>query len=328
VNADSAADELGTLDLLTSLVDKSLIVASLSSPEPRFLLLESSLHYARERLGSREDSSAIARRHAEYYLMKAERAAEARDDLEIPQWLPPLAADLDNFRAVLTSAINHPDYNARLAARLICALNTVSSWFGLHTDGVRWAETVLTSGSEDLGLDLEADLRCALARFYLTTGPLTAALASAEHTTSLYSELGDRRNVAWTRLTYGTAAHWLGQHDDASLAYERALETGRELNDCRLIARLLWRQGQLATDLETRAALLTEAGSIFKRLGDEPGWLLVLDALAEVAFLRGDVAKALVCAHGVLAQGNSSTIRRVRRRFGPTLQVTALSWAG
>ncbi len=47
VFADEGRDEIETLDLLSALVDKSLVVASFDAQEPRYSLLESSREYAR-----------------------------------------------------------------------------------------------------------------------------------------------------------------------------------------------------------------------------------------------------------------------------------------
>jgi hypothetical protein len=66
-------DEIEVLNLLSSLVDKSLAIADLDGYEGRYLLLESARVYAREKLDVRGERTAVARRHALAHLHVAER---------------------------------------------------------------------------------------------------------------------------------------------------------------------------------------------------------------------------------------------------------------
>ena len=63
--ADEELESWDVLDLLTSLVDKSLVVAELQGTSPRYRLLESTREYAREKLEEGVQYQLIARRHAE-----------------------------------------------------------------------------------------------------------------------------------------------------------------------------------------------------------------------------------------------------------------------
>jgi hypothetical protein len=56
VYADAAVDDLGVLELLSSLFDKSLVVADFEGREPRYSLLESFRQYGREKLATRGEN--------------------------------------------------------------------------------------------------------------------------------------------------------------------------------------------------------------------------------------------------------------------------------
>ena len=60
-------------DLLSSLVDKSLLVLDLEESEPRYRLLESFGQYAREKLEMRGEEDVVAHRHAVAYLALAQQ---------------------------------------------------------------------------------------------------------------------------------------------------------------------------------------------------------------------------------------------------------------
>lgn len=89
------------LDLLTSLVNRSLVVAPEHGPQPRYRLLESVSDYGRERLREAGEFDAVRARHAAFYRSLAERAdAELRGPDQLA-WLHRLDTDTANLRAAL-----------------------------------------------------------------------------------------------------------------------------------------------------------------------------------------------------------------------------------
>ncbi len=76
VCASAGTEEPSILELLESLVDKSLVVADLDGREPRYRILESSRQYAREKLAARGEHAAVAHRHAAAYLGLASGSSE------------------------------------------------------------------------------------------------------------------------------------------------------------------------------------------------------------------------------------------------------------
>jgi predicted ATPase/transcriptional regulator with XRE-family HTH domain len=74
------------LDLLASLVDKSLLVVDLDGEEPRYALPESSRDYAREKLLTRGVWNVVAHRHALAYVELAEQLEEASYTAPVAAW--------------------------------------------------------------------------------------------------------------------------------------------------------------------------------------------------------------------------------------------------
>src|SRR5262249_57767978 len=62
------------LDLLTSLVDKSLVLYEEGEVEARYRLLETVRHYAGERLRENGQADEVRRRHRDHFLALAEAA--------------------------------------------------------------------------------------------------------------------------------------------------------------------------------------------------------------------------------------------------------------
>jgi predicted ATPase/DNA-binding winged helix-turn-helix (wHTH) protein len=104
--AMDGADTGDAMDRLADLVAKSLVVADVSGPKPRFRLLDTTRAYALERLGSNGERERIARRHGEYYLTRLKRAEAEAPARPPSEWLVDYAIEIDNLRAALDWAFS------------------------------------------------------------------------------------------------------------------------------------------------------------------------------------------------------------------------------
>ena len=105
---DAARTRNTAIDRLADLVAKSLVVVDTGGIQPRFRLLDTTRAYAIEKLDPSDERTAVARRHAEYYLTlfkRAEAEARARPAAE---WLADYAGEIDNLRAALDWAFSRP----------------------------------------------------------------------------------------------------------------------------------------------------------------------------------------------------------------------------
>lgn len=122
VCADDEIPAANVLDLIASLVSKSLLMAEVGDGEPRYRMLELFRQYAREMLKVRGEESLITRRHALTYLASAEQYGQARDE---PRSTTPLGNsrdEIDNWRSVVQWALNERAdvvLGQRLVAELI-----------------------------------------------------------------------------------------------------------------------------------------------------------------------------------------------------------------
>jgi len=129
--------DLDVLDLLTHLVDKSLVIMDGS----RYHMLETTRQYAREKLLDSEEGKALRDQHFAYFLVLAEEGdKEMRGPNQI-EWLHRLNAMRDNFRAALEWVIE----TQQTKAALQMARKLDWSWFvrGEHNEGRHWLGRVL-----------------------------------------------------------------------------------------------------------------------------------------------------------------------------------------
>jgi predicted ATPase len=85
-----AEDDLNVLDLLTRLVDRSLVVIADEPDGPRYRLLESVAAYGLQRLHGAGELGLLRLRHRRYYIDLAERAAPQLRGHDQRHWLRPV----------------------------------------------------------------------------------------------------------------------------------------------------------------------------------------------------------------------------------------------
>jgi predicted ATPase/class 3 adenylate cyclase len=124
-------DRYAVLDLLTGLVDQSLVTTAEYDAEVRYGLLETVRQYAVARLAEAGEADAAGERHLGYYVGLAERADPAvlragRDDPVLRR----LATELPNLRAALERAAAIDPDAALKRFDLLLALGDAQWWAG------------------------------------------------------------------------------------------------------------------------------------------------------------------------------------------------------
>jgi predicted ATPase/DNA-binding SARP family transcriptional activator len=157
-----AGDHAAALDLVDSLVSKSLVVAEPSMAGTRYRMLETIREYAAEQLAESGEADRARRRHAAVFL----DLAEQERDLAI------LAAEHDNFGAALEWSLACED---ETAPRLAAALGSFWLSRGFYHEGHSWLERALAAVASDGGQ--RADLLRLLGWVAYVAGDLERASA-------------------------------------------------------------------------------------------------------------------------------------------------------
>ena len=136
-------DELGRdlLDVLSALVEHSLVRQSEVDGEPRFRMLVTIRDYALERLAEGDERDLIRTRHSRAYLGLAEQARPHVQGTDQKRWLDLLELEHDNLRAGLWWSIESG--RAEDACRFVFALWRFWQVRGHLVEGARWCERVL-----------------------------------------------------------------------------------------------------------------------------------------------------------------------------------------
>ena len=268
-------DPYDILDLLTQLVNKSLIIPDADTDaQARYRLLETIRQYARERLMEAGGGEGIRHQHLTYYVEFAERAEpELRGPNQI-EWLDRLEQEVDNIRAALEWTL---ETNAELGLRLVSAL----LWFwhirSGKSEGIEWLERALAAEAQERAGGPLSTLRAiirgkalnAAGTLMVMHGNAERACELSEESLKLHEELGAAGRPG--------AAHALWNEDRQGAAHA------------------LWNLAQGASyheDLERSWELTERSMALYREAGDKFGVAQCLDHLGSYALIKGDYSRA------------------------------------
>jgi predicted ATPase/class 3 adenylate cyclase len=295
-NPKSEIQHEEVLELLTQLVDKSLVVYE-EQTGLRYRLLETVRQYARDRLLDANEADAVRDQHLSFFLGLAEAAAGPLDKGP-GAWagaLEPIILEYENLCAALEWCESN-EANTVSGLRLATAL--VGFW---------WGRGYLSVGQGHLTalLSRPGGAGCTIARARAVEGAsklaylrseLDIARSLGEESLALWQELGDARGIIRSLRALGHVA--LSQRDPvrARAMYEESLARSQELGDEYYLALSFDSLGSVVAvegDPAAASSLHEEALSLYRRLNHWGGVAWTLCNLGRVAALLGDHTRAV-----------------------------------
>ncbi|MGI8551126.1 MAG: ATP-binding protein [Dehalococcoidia bacterium] len=282
-----------TLDVLASLVDKSLVLQrEQDDGDSRFRLLETIREFSLEQLAANGEAEPARWQHATYYLALAEAAGPKLGSAEQGIWLRRLEQEHDNLRA----AFNELQAQGPLeeVARLALALSRFWEVRGHWSEGRRRLELLL-SNDHRRATALRARLLRAAAILAREQTDNPAADRYAEESLTIERRHGDPRGVAASLLALGIGARNQGDPSRAQTLFEEGLTLAQELGDSDLTVRSLHYLGSMATgrrDFTGAARLLGESLATARQVGDQGQIAASLQLLGLLAMNRGQTVDA------------------------------------
>lgn len=241
------------LDLLTLLIDKSLLRSDESSDGMRYRMLETLRDYARERLIERGEMTATAVRHCEFYLDVAKAANHALHGAEQATWTERLQTELDNLRAAIVLTLEG-GADPILSVKFECALMNFWILRGYLSEGRRYVQ-----GSLALPAVQSLDIAHAHALYVGAAlancqGDYASARRMLEACLALRRRLGNPGELAATLSTLAHVRLHEGDAEGARADEEEALTIFRDIGNRLGEACTLLNVAQRSLDLEDYAA--------------------------------------------------------------------------
>jgi predicted ATPase/class 3 adenylate cyclase len=302
------------LDLLTALVDKSLVIyepagrageaGELSAGDQRYRLLETIRQYAQERLGDSEGETVWRGRHRDYFVLLADETDKKLRGPEQVAGLARLAAEHDNLRAALAwchkeSGEGHEGGTTPGADGALRLCSTLW-WFwmvrGFLSEGRAHCAAALSApaGAAERTATRAKALSGAGTLAQLQ-GDYIAARRSYEESLAILREQEDPMGMSQVLGNLGITVQSQGDYALARSLHEESLAISRALNDRKGIADDLNNLGYVAYaqgDYDAARSLYEQGLPILRELGDSQGVANALNNLGSIASDQGDYAAA------------------------------------
>ena len=295
VCSDDAIDEFQILDIVSSLVNKSLITVDADAETQRYRLLESLRQYGLERLQQHGELDATARHHARFFAEYARQVAERWKALPALAWLALVEAELDNMRAAMRWSLDQGADRA-LGSRIVESLWPY--WMGhAKLEGRHRLEAARASVTPESDPHLSIGIDLALTRLQIGSAEDEAYEATLARAVAAARRLGDDKILA-RALFYEAEglASGRGSLDEATPILIEALAAARRAHDSYRETASLQELAKVYTAtkrFELAREHFASATRYYTKRGADRNWIIMLLDQAALEKATGDLPRAI-----------------------------------
>jgi non-specific serine/threonine protein kinase len=287
-------DEYRVLDLLTGLVDRSLVALErIGDGTTRYAMLETVRQYAQERLNESREGDAARTRHAEFFGALAEEVGPEISGSGQRGALARLKVELENLLQAMgwcDRAENGPELGMRLAQ----ALRGFWPNAGLIELGYR--QTLAALKRQGPAGPSRVQVLPGAGLLSSNLNRLAEANEQSLEALTIARKIGDRALVADSLRRLGYLAGQRGESATALALVEEALAIAHDMQDQALVARALTTKGDIyraMDNMEAAQPVYEESLELARAADDMDLVTVVCDNLARVFIPRGEPERAL-----------------------------------
>lgn len=285
-----AGGGLDVLDLLSHLVDKSLVNVEATKDGLRYRMLETTRQFARDMLMMSDEVLQFRERHLAYYRALVESAEPELRGCYQAVWLRRLELEHDNLRAALEWSLDsRPESGLRMVVGLIDFWDT----HGHVTEAYKWLEAMLNATSQlaPTSTRVEALFGALLMATRQTDFPKTQSLLDEGF--ALAQTLDYKNGIAKGLAVRALIKEYLDNDSEAAdELYQETLKLWREIGDKLSIGQVLGPLAGYARDHQhdygLAEKLFNESLALFHEVGNEREIAGAYWNLSEVAIARRD----------------------------------------
>jgi non-specific serine/threonine protein kinase len=217
------------IDVLTELVDHSLVAFGADAGHRRYNMHETIRQFAQEQLRGSDQEAEVRQRHARYFAQLVSQAAENRGRQSLPERLRTIQDDHDNVGSAFEWLVVH---DSEQALTLVAQLGTNLNFWelgGFFQEGRRWLQRTLEGTQDSVSLPrghallAAADLSSAITDFEY-------GLQCIQQAQELFQQLGDQRGEIDARLRYCNLAPLAGKEANVQAQAEEALRMAEQVS--------------------------------------------------------------------------------------------------
>jgi non-specific serine/threonine protein kinase len=291
--AGEKREQHAVLELLSSLVNKSMIVVIERGDEVRYRLLETIRQYAWEKLTASGEVDGLRLKHAHFFQRLAEMAEPKLKSADRRFWLERLDREHDNLRTAILWLREHGAVESAL--HLAAAL--LWFWFfrGHISEARQWVTETLALREAAGRTPGRAKALFAAGCMAWVQGEYAQAYAHLDESVAIWREVKERQELAYALTLLGVVTELQGDHTAARVLQEESLALFREVGDTwgrALALDWLGYTMRIQRDYARARPLFEESRALFREVGDKWGLSLTLQGLGAVFFRQGNDAQA------------------------------------
>ncbi len=218
------------LDLVGSLVEKSLVMLEERDDGARYRMLETIRDYAREKLDQGGEAEATAIRHCEHYFAMAKEANHGLRGPQQADWIWKVEVELDNVRSAIALSLAG-GIDPFIAVKFAVALQGFWILRGYSTEGRKLVQASLALPQIQASTVAQAWALYVGAALAESQSDYGEARNMLETCLELRRELGNPVDIAATLSTLSLARLQAGDADEAAAGESEALQIFRQLGD-------------------------------------------------------------------------------------------------
>src|SRR5258708_4937337 len=291
--AGAKREQHAVLELLSSLVNKSMVVVIERGDEARYRLFETTRQYAWEKLIASGEVEGIRLNHAHFFQRLAEMAEPEIKSADRRFWLERLDREHDNLRTALMWLKEHGEVERAL--HLAAALTWFWYFRGHISEARQWLAGTLALREASGRTPGRAKALFAAGVMAWVQGEYAKAYAHLDESVAIWREVKDRQDLAYSLTWLGVVTELQGDHTAARVLQEESLAVFREVGDTwglALALDWLWYTMRVQRDYATARSLFDEIMPLFRERRDKWGLSHTLQGLGAVAYRQGNDAQA------------------------------------
>jgi tetratricopeptide (TPR) repeat protein len=263
--------------------------------ELRMRQFETVRDFAREHLLRSGRAEVVAGRYRQYFLRLAQRAEPALAQPSHQSWRERLDAELDNLRAVMSSAIETGRSDEAL--RIATALWRFWWRYGHWNEGLQWLKAGLHA-PDPLPPELKAEALTRAGWLCRFMGDFPQSIAFLQESIPLWQQTSDPRGHAMALANLGASMIRSADVERGVALTQRALELAEQHGDTAgtsFSLQVLGHAAALQGNTRRALELYERALTLALQVGDDDHSANVLNALAEEHMTEGDYEQAEAC---------------------------------
>ncbi len=284
---ESVCEQLDVLNLLTQLVNKSLVAVEDEQSEPRYRLLETVRQYARDKLVELGEAEQAREAHFKFFMRLVDMAGAKLGTAEALEWVRRLDAEYDNLRAAFDWGMENC-----IDVTLLAVPQIMRYWMrrGHEEEGRRFIAAISERAEHmpvpegDAGRAWLSALGHAWnsgAMLAYSQGDNARGIPLARRAVELAQRAGDKFLLALALGFQASSTVFLGRFDEAVPVLEASLAAARESGDPTVGGMSMGMLGQILSlkDPQSTQAqqYIAEGSDLMTRTGDR--WMAAMALL-------------------------------------------------